>query len=150
MTNAVFAPCAVQRFRYSSSDSRLRFWYSRSSMSRHLNAVGNLLERHSFALQPLRAEPAALAEHDAWPRVFRQGYQHGTGQHVAAVGLLVAQHAVEQQVDGLAVVNAQQRRILARPPRDRLTRFSEVDVRGQVRERNTIADVAALIEQRRV
>src|ERR1035437_9317832 len=69
----------------------------------------NLSELDVFAAQAVRTPLARLAVHDLWTDVRRQVAEGHGVQHVAGQRTLVTENAVEKQVVGRAVVNAEQR-----------------------------------------
>ena len=99
-------------------------------------------------MQAGRTKATALAVDDARASVRRKRIENRAGQHVAAIGPTVAKHAVEEQVVGDPLTNADERRLAGRALRDRLTGLGEEDVRGEVRERDVRPNVAGLVEQR--
>ncbi len=71
----------------------------------------------------------------------------GRRQDVPTGNALVAQNSVEQQIDGPFAVNAQEGRFSG-PLGDRFARFGEVNVGGQVGERDAVANRARFVKQR--
>src|SRR5947209_16768510 len=94
-----------------------------AAWSAYLNLIRDLLEDDACALQPSHPEPAPFTVDDLRPTVLRQALQYLVGQHAPAVGPSIAQHAIEQQVDRLAVVDTQERRLACRSLGDGRARF---------------------------
>lgn len=78
----------------------------------------------------------------------RKRIEDRAGQHVAAIGPPVAEHAVEKQVVGDPLTDADERRLAGRALRDGFPGLGEEDVRGEVRKRDVRPNVASLVEQR--
>jgi len=65
----------------------------------------------------------------------------------AASGALVAQQAVEQQIDRHATADAEERRLAHALTRQRFAGFSEIDVPAKLAEGHCLADVAIGVEK---
>jgi hypothetical protein len=97
-------------------------------------------------------QPAGFAiDHARTRTVGMRGQVPGDGvrQHVPPRRGLVPQHAIEQQIDGLAIMHSQEGAIGPRPLGDRRAGFREEDMGRQVRELNIGADVSRFVEEGR-
>jgi hypothetical protein len=113
-----------------------------------------LAEGDASRQQPRIAQQAGLAVDDLGafvPAAGMHGGQHGAGEHVAGGGALVAEDAVVEQVDGAALVHAQQRRAL-HGAGGRLVGgagFAQPQEGGQVGKAHLGVQLAVFAEQRR-
>src|ERR1035438_5664062 len=73
------------------------FVHLHGSGSAPFHVVGNLLEHHAFAPQPLLAQAGALPVNHLGSVMAGQTPQHLARQHIAAAGPLVAQDAVVER-----------------------------------------------------
>src|SRR5579883_526927 len=118
-----------------------------STWSAHLDVVRNLFENDPLALQSRRTEPAPFAVNHFHPGMVREPFKNFTRQHVPTLRALIAQNAVEQEIDALALVNSQERapgNLLW----NRRPGLREKYVRREFGILDALADVAPFVEQR--
>ena len=117
-------------------------------MSADLDFVGNLFEGNTFAPQPSVAKSATLAVNHLRAVVRWQRIEYGGREYISASGSLVAEHAVEQQIESDVVARADERRFSCRSLQNRLAGLGEENVSGQIGERDVGANLPRFIKQR--